>query len=106
MSLSLGSSTKSPTNTGWEMETTIWAGLILVGALNVLACLVRVALGPSTRDRLTGALFAGTTGAAILITASVAADAPALRDVALALVALAAVVVVAHAAARSRRGAD
>lgn len=60
--------------------------------LNVLVGLVRAFLGPSTRDRLTGFLFLGTTGVALLIVLAHLADVPALRDAALVLVTLAALV--------------
>lgn len=82
-----------------------WILAILLVALvaNVLAALVRVALGPSARDRITGVLLAGTTGAAALATASVVLDVPALRDVALASVALAVVVVIVRVRAEAVR---
>nr|WP_194306912.1 hypothetical protein [Dietzia cercidiphylli] len=68
--------------------------LVVVLVLNILACLVRVVRGPGPRDRVTGVVLAGTTGAALLCTLSVLAGAPAVRSAALALVALALVVTV------------
>lgn len=73
--------------------------LAILLILNVLVSLIRVVRGPTARDRLTGALFAGTTGAAVLAVASVITDTAALRDTALVIVALAAIVVIARAAA-------
>jgi multicomponent Na+:H+ antiporter subunit F len=63
-------------------------------ALNVLVGLVRVAIGPSGGDRLLAALLFGTTGVALLAVLSAASDVPALRNVSLVLVVLAALVVV------------
>lgn len=68
--------------------------LLVVLIANLIVALGRVILGPTSRDRLTGILFAGTTGAACLAIASVTLDVPALRDVAATIVALAAVIVV------------
>ena len=68
--------------------------LAVVLVLNMVACLVRVVRGPGRRDRVTGVILAGTTGAALLATLSVLGDQPALRDAALALVALALVLTV------------
>lgn len=82
----------------------VLTALIVVLVANVLLALVRVLAGPSDRDRITGVLLAGTTGAAALATASVLRDSPALRDVALVIVALAAVVVVARL--RSEEGRE
>ena len=78
------------------MDVTQVALQLLVAALvlNVLVCLVRAVRGPSPRDRVTGVVLAGTTGAALLCTLSVLAGAPAVRSAALALVALALVVTV------------
>lgn len=70
--------------------------VVIILVANVLVALVRVVQGPSGRDRITGALLAGTTGAAALATASVLTDVAALRDVALVMVALAALVVIAR----------
>lgn len=68
--------------------------LVAALVLNVVVCLVRVVRGPSPRDRVTGVVLAGTTGAALLCTLSVLAGAPPVRSAALALVALALVVTV------------
>jgi multicomponent Na+:H+ antiporter subunit F len=74
------------------------AFFLLVAAflvLNVGAGLVRVALGPSPADRMLAAQLFGSTGVAVLVLLAEAGDAPALRDVALVFVLLAAVVSVA-----------
>ena len=78
---------------------------LLVAALivNVLACLARVVRGPSPRDRVTGVVLAGTTGAALLCTLSVLAGSAAVRSAALAIVALALVVTVTVVTAESVR---
>lgn len=76
--------------------------LAAVLVLNILACLIRVVLGPTGRDRITGVLFAGTTGAGVALIGSVLTDLPALRDIALGLVALAGVIVVVRIAAEDR----
>jgi multicomponent Na+:H+ antiporter subunit F len=70
--------------------------VVIALVANVLVALLRVLQGPSGRDRITGVLLAGTTGAAALATASVLTDVAALRDVALVMVALAALVVIAR----------
>lgn len=68
----------------------------LVLLANVVACLIRVVAGPTGRDRVLGVVLSGTTGAALLAVLSVLTDTPALRDVALAVVALATVITVAR----------
>lgn len=68
--------------------------LVVALVINILACLVRVVRGPTYRDRVTGVVLAGTTGAALLCALSVLSGAPAVRSAALALVALALVVTV------------
>lgn len=88
------------------MTQFVLTAVLFVLVANVLACLLRVAAGPSGRDRLTGVMLAGTTGCATLVVASVALDQPALRDAALVVVALAATVTltriaVEHAASES-----
>lgn len=70
--------------------------------LNVVVGLARVLLGPTTRDRLLGAVLLGTTGVALLATLAEVTATPALRDAALALVALAALVVVVRVRAEKR----
>lgn len=60
--------------------------------LNVLIGLVRALQGPTTRDRLTAFLLLGTTGVALLVVLAHLTDVPALRDAALVLVMLAALV--------------
>lgn len=76
--------------------------LAVVLVVNMMACLVRVVRGPARRDRVTGVILAGTTGAALLATLSVLGDQPALRDAALALVALALVLTVTMVTAGAR----
>jgi multicomponent Na+:H+ antiporter subunit F len=75
----------------------------VVLTLNVLAGLARVLLGPSTRDRLLGAVLLGTTGVALPAVLAEVTDVPALRDAALALVALAALVAVVRVRAEEPR---
>lgn len=76
------------------MITDVLTGALLLLALNMLGSLVRVVLGPSDRDRLTGVVLAGTSGIAFLLLASVLFDEPALRDAALAICAVTVVIVV------------
>lgn len=76
--------------------------LAVVLVVNMVACLVRVVRGPGRRDRVTGVILAGTTGAALLATLSVLGAQPALRDAALALVALALVLTVTMVTAGAR----
>lgn len=71
-------------------------GVAVVLGANLLLCLVRVLRGPTGRDRLLGVLLTGTTGAGLLAVLSVRTDVPALRDVALVMMALAAVVAVSR----------
>ena len=84
------------TRSGSVSMTPVLTALLVVLVANMLFALGRVLLGPSGRDRLTGVLLAGTTGAAALATASVLTSTAALRDVTLVMVALAALVVVAR----------
>ena len=83
------------------MDVIEWTlnGLVVILVLNVLACLVRIARGPSANDRVAGVVLAGTTGAAILALLSVTTDTPAVLDGALILVALALVITVATTSA-------
>jgi multicomponent Na+:H+ antiporter subunit F len=71
--------------------------------LNVLVGGARVLLGPSTRDRLLGVVLLGTTGVALLAVLAEVTGMPALRDTALALVALATLAVVVRIRAEERR---
>lgn len=71
--------------------------------LNVLVGLARVLAGPSTRDRLLGVILLGTTGTALLAVLADVTGLSALRDTALVLVALAALVVVVRVRAEERR---
>ncbi|GAB3059426.1 monovalent cation/H+ antiporter complex subunit F [Sediminivirga luteola] len=60
--------------------------------LCVVAGLWRAAAGPGTGDRITAFVLLGTTGAALLVVLAAATGAPALRDAAITVVALATVV--------------
>lgn len=84
-------------------------GLLLIVAAvllgNLLVGLVRVARGPSARDRLSGLLLLSTTGVAVLVVLAHALAVPALRDAGLALVALAAVIVVVRVTAERQGSA-
>lgn len=83
--------------------------VLVVLTANVLAAVVRVVLGPTGRDRLLGVVIAGTTGAAVLLVASVVAGIAALRDTALVVMALATVVVLARVSSewsREHRSAE
>ncbi|MGK4002417.1 monovalent cation/H+ antiporter complex subunit F [Sorangium sp. So ce1036] len=70
-------------------------GVALFLLLNVLACLVRVARGPTLADRLLVAQLFGTSGAAVLLLLSAAPGMSAMRDVALTFAVLAPITVVA-----------
>lgn len=69
------------------------SAVLLLAAL--WAGLVRVAIGPSTSDRMSAAQLMGTTSVCILLLVARALDRPALIDVALVFGLLAAVAVVA-----------
>ena len=71
-------------------------GAVVFLVINVLVSLVRVARGPSDHDRLLALLLMGTTAAGVLAVLAHLLQVPALRDAALALVALAALVVLAR----------
>jgi multicomponent Na+:H+ antiporter subunit F len=60
-------------------------------ALNLAGGFVRIMRGPGRQDRMLAAQLFGTTGVAILLVLSFAAEAPSLRDVALAFALLAVV---------------
>jgi multicomponent Na+:H+ antiporter subunit F len=74
--------------------TVVLSGVALVLVCSMLAGLVRVATGPTGPDRLSGALLLGSTGVGVLAVLSVLTQTPSLRDVALVLVVLSALVVV------------
>lgn len=84
--------------------TPVLMGVTVVLAVTLLAGLVRALRGPSAADRLTAALLVGTTGAALLVVLSAATGVAALRDVALVLVVLAALVVVVFVGDEVTRG--
>lgn len=74
--------------------TLVLSAVALVLVLSMLVGLVRVGAGPTPADRLAGALLIGSTGVGLLVVLSVLASTRALRDVALVLVVLSALVVV------------
>lgn len=73
--------------------------LVVVSAI-LLVCVVaglwRGVRGPTPEDRLTAFVLLGTSGAALFIVLAAVAGAPALRDAAIVVVALATVVVVVY----------
>ncbi|MBB3038644.1 hypothetical protein [Hoyosella altamirensis] len=69
-------------------------GAAIVLLLNIVVASARIGLGPDARNRLTGLLLLSTTGTAVLVLLAQAMDVPALRDAALALVALAALIII------------
>jgi multicomponent Na+:H+ antiporter subunit F len=77
--------------------TTFLLGAAAVLVLNVAVVLWRVARGPHLSDRLAGLLLMGTTGAMVLAVLAQALGEPGLRDAALGVVALAALMVVVRA---------
>ncbi|GGC61323.1 hypothetical protein [Hoyosella rhizosphaerae] len=82
-------------------------GFLVVAALVLLANIVvagwRIVRGPSSRDRLMGLLLLTTTGTAVLLILAQATEMAALRDAALALVALAALIVIVRVAGEQAR---
>lgn len=74
--------------------------------LNLVAGLVRIALGPTAMDRMIAAQLFGSTGVAILLLLSVATERASLVDVALvfALLALVAAVTFVQSVAPARKG--
>ncbi len=62
--------------------------------VNIAVALWRVAVADGTRDRLSGLLLLSTVGAAALVVLASATDQAALRDAAVAVVALAVLIVV------------
>ncbi|MBN4926201.1 hypothetical protein IEU95_05130 [Hoyosella rhizosphaerae] len=80
---------------------------MVVAALVLLANIVvagwRIVRGPSSRDRLMGLLLLTTTGTAVLLILAQATEMAALRDAALALVALAALIVIVRVAGEQAR---
>ncbi|HSO06208.1 MAG TPA: monovalent cation/H+ antiporter complex subunit F [Pelomicrobium sp.] len=72
--------------------------LLAMGVLILLSLaggLVRILRGPTPADRMVAAQLFGTAGTALLLTLAEAVGAPALRDVALVIVLLAAVAAMA-----------
>jgi multicomponent Na+:H+ antiporter subunit F len=74
-------------------ELLLTAAVVLMATMG--AGLVRVAIGPTTADRMMGAQLLGTTGAGVLLLLVPVLGAPALADVALVFALLAAVGVTA-----------
>lgn len=69
--------------------------------LNLALGLVRVGLGPTSADRMLSALLFGTTTVAVLLILASSMKMPALRDVALLFVMLAAIISVAFVGLRA-----
>jgi len=67
----------------------------MVVLMSIVAGFVRVIRGPTSADRMSAALLFGTGGVAVLLLLAEATDMPALKDVALVFVVLAAVTSVA-----------
>lgn len=78
----------------------IAAGVLV---LNLVVSSVRILRGPTTRDRTTALLLLSTTGAAVLVLLAHVAGSAALRDTALAIVALSSVIVVVRVTAERAR---
>ncbi|GLJ79941.1 hypothetical protein GCM10017586_16240 [Microbacterium imperiale] len=76
-----------------QIALTAAAAVLLVC---ILAGLWRAVRGPTPEDRLTAFVLLGTSGAALFIVLASALDVPALRDVAITVVALATVVVIVY----------
>lgn len=76
------------------MTPVVLTVVLVVLVVNLLVSLARVSSRASGRELLLGVVLAGTTGAALLVVASVRYDVAALRDTALVMMALATVVVV------------
>jgi multicomponent Na+:H+ antiporter subunit F len=68
-------------------------GVVIFLLGTILVGLVRIARGPGPRDRLMALVLMSTTGVAVLLLLGQVWDLPALRDTALALVALASLIV-------------
>ncbi|MCC5872174.1 MAG: pH regulation protein F [Gammaproteobacteria bacterium] len=75
----------------------ILAATALVLLLNLAVGMIRVYLGPTPADRMLAALLFGSTTVAVLLVLAAWMDVPALRDVALLFVMLAAIISVAFA---------
>jgi len=84
----------------------ILAGFILFLLLNLGAGMIRAYLGPSASDRMSAALLFGSTMVAILLLLAELDQWPALRDVAVLLVMLAAILSVAFVGMPGVSGSD
>jgi multicomponent Na+:H+ antiporter subunit F len=71
-----------------------YAFFLLFLLLNIAAAMVRLARGPSIADRLMAAQLFGSTGVAALLVLAELLNQPAMRNVALAFVLLAVMVVI------------
>lgn len=80
------------------ISTVLYAAAAFL-VVNVLASLVQVVRGPTARYRLLVVVLIGTTGTALLALLAEAMGLPALRDGAVVLIALAALVVAVRARA-------
>lgn len=79
---------------------TLLTGAALFLALNLAAGLLRVYWGPTASDRMLAALLFGSTTVAVLLLLADVLAVPALRDVALLFVMLAAIISVAFVGLR------
>lgn len=75
--------------------TTLLSAVVLFLIINLALGLVRVGLGPTPEDRMLAALLFGSTTVAVLVLLAEIMAIAALRDVALLLVMLAAIISVA-----------
>lgn len=82
------------------------AGLAVFLLLNLAAGLWRVWKGPTAADRMSAVLLFGSTTVAVLLVLAELESQPALRDVALVFVMLAAILSVAFAGVSQARGDD
>lgn len=86
--------------------TTFYFAVAVFLLFNLLAGLVRVHRGPTAADRMLSALLFGTTTVAVLLLLAEVMALPALRDVALLFVVLAAVIAVAFTRVPKHLGED
>lgn len=88
------------------MMSTLLGGFAVFLLLNLAAGLLRAHRGPSSSDRMLAALLFGSTVVALLLVLAELSAMPALRDVALLFVLLAAILSVAFVGMPSRAGDD
>lgn len=84
--------------------TEFYSAVAVFLLFNLLLGLIRVKRGPTPADRMLAAMLFGTTTVAVLLLLSVVVDLPALVDVALLFVLLAAIIVVAFTRLPKRFG--